>query len=146
MILDALLRWLWLAAAFCLSAFVAIVVLFAAGSLWAGEALREEAARHGDLMLQEASGVFGALFFIAAVLPAMTALPAIALAAAGELFRIRSALYYTLAGGASLAAIPFLAAPPEAAATPPSADYMAIFAAAGFAGGFFYWLIAGRNA
>lgn len=146
MILDTALRWLWLAVAFCLSALVAIIFLFAFGSLWTGEAVREAAARTGDPLVWHASDILGALFFTSAVLPAMTALPGFVLAVAGELFRIRSMLYYTLAGGAALAAIPLLAAAPDAAGSAPAADYMVIFAAAGFAGGFFYWLIAGRNA
>lgn len=146
MILDTIFRWLWLAVAFCFSAFVAIVILFALGSVWMGEAVREAAARSGDPVIWQASGVLGALFFTAAVLPAMTALPGFILAVTGEIFRIRSALYYTIAGGVSIAAIPFLAAPPDAAETPPAADYMVLFAAAGFAGGFTYWLLAGRKA
>lgn len=146
MILDTILRWLWLAVAFCLSAFLAIIVLVALGSVWMGEAIREAAARHGDPVIWHGSDVFGALFFTAAVLPALTALPAFVLAVAGEIFHIRSALYYTMAGGAGAAAIPFLAAPPDATGTPPAADYMVIFAAAGFAGGFIYWLLAGRRA
>jgi hypothetical protein len=50
-----------------------------------------------------------------------------------------------LAGGASLAAIPLLAGAPYEPSLPAS-QYMAIFAAAGFAGGFVYWLLAGARA
>jgi hypothetical protein len=52
-------------------------------------------------------------------------------------------MYYVLAGGVALAAIPVLA-PTEPSL--PTGEYMTIFAAAGFVGGFVYWLLAGRNA
>ena len=63
-------------------------------------------------------------------------------------------MYYVLAGGAALLAVPLLAgAPGEFAVAPadlmvalPAGQYMTIFAAAGFVGGFVYWLLAGRNA
>lgn len=148
MILSTALRWLWIVIAFCLSASVAVAALFFLGALWAGEGLREVAAQHGDRLLWETSDVFGALFFAAAVAPALTALPGLVAVIVGELFRIRSALYYILAGGAALIAIPLLAvrsAPAEQAAAP-AAEYMTLFAAAGFAGGFCYWLLAGRRA
>ncbi|MGH6747999.1 MAG: hypothetical protein ACRECI_01600 [Methyloceanibacter sp.] len=52
-----------------------------------------------------------------------------------------------LRAGAALAAIPLLVdtrnADVEAVA---ASQYMAIFLTAGFAGGFVYWLLAGRNA
>ena len=68
-------------------------------------------------------------------------------AIAGEALRIRSWMYYVLAGGAAIAAIPVLAAPRSGELPPlPAGQYMTIFAAAGFVGGFVYWLLAGRNA
>lgn len=148
MILDTLLRWVWIAIAFCLSAFVAIVVLFTLGTLWAGEELREVAEAQGDWFLWHGSNAFGALFFTSAVVPALTALPGFVGVIVGELFHIRSAVYYTAAGGVALVAIPLLAGTPESANQPaiPAADYMTLFATAGFAAGFFYWLIAGRRA
>ena len=46
-----------------------------------------------------------------------------------------------------MAAIPILAAPPaDHLPAIPAGQYMTIFAAAGFVGGFAYWLLAGRNA
>ena len=52
-------------------------------------------------------------------------------------------MYYLLAGGASLAVIPILAAPETVdLAKVLASPYMTIFAAAGFAGGFVYWLLA----
>jgi hypothetical protein len=56
-------------------------------------------------------------------------------------------MYYVLAGGAAMAAIPVLASPrSEQLPALPAGQYMTIFAAAGFVGGFVYWLLAGRNA
>jgi hypothetical protein len=60
---------------------------------------------------------------------------------------LRSWIYYVLAGGASLAAIPLLAgAAANGAPSIPASEYMTIFATAGFAGGFIYWLLAGARA
>jgi hypothetical protein len=65
----------------------------------------------------------------------------------GEALRIRSWMYYVLAGGAALTAIPLLASPPtDSLPALPAGQYMTIFAAAGFVGGFVYWLLAGRGA
>jgi len=91
------------------------------------------------------SDPLGIVFFASLVTPALTALPGLVLAVIGEVFAIRSFLYYVVAGGMALAAIPLLAASGGSASVP-SADYMTIFASAGFAGGAVYWLIAGRNA
>jgi hypothetical protein len=65
----------------------------------------------------------------------------------GEIARIRSALYYVAGGGAALAAIPLLARIGQSGSFA-LADQIVwqVFATAGFAGGFVYWLIAGRNA
>jgi hypothetical protein len=52
-----------------------------------------------------------------------------------------------LAGGASLAVIPILGAPASAdLAAIAGSHVMTVFAAAGFAGGFVYWLLAGARA
>jgi len=65
----------------------------------------------------------------------------------GEVLRLRSCLYYVLAGGASLAAVPLLAGlQTNGAPDIPASEYMTIFATAGFAGGFIYWLLAGARA
>ena len=65
----------------------------------------------------------------------------------GEIARIRSLVYYVAGGGVALAAIPLLARSASGAPSPrPSTLVWQVFATAGFAGGFVYWLIAGRNA
>ena len=91
------------------------------------------------------ANLFAALFFTAAVAPALNAFPGLIAVIAGEILRIRSVLYYTAAGGAALAVIPILARSAESASTSMS-SYMSLFAAAGFIGGFTYWALAGARA
>jgi hypothetical protein len=116
------------------------------GALWVGDELRA-AAPHEPMLHHGGAPFFGIVLFASTVAPALTALPAVVAAVAGEVLRIRSWIYYVLAGGASLAAIPLLVA--SSSADVPSiatSQYMAIFVAAGFAGGFIYWLLAGCRA
>jgi hypothetical protein len=77
----------------------------------------------------------------------LTVIPALLVVFVGEIARIRSALYYVAGGGAALAAIPLLARIGQSGNFV-LADQIVwqVFATAGFAGGFVYWLIAGRNA
>lgn len=77
----------------------------------------------------------------------LTLIPALAVVIIGEVARIRSMLYYVLGGGLALVAVPLLARYGGADATSalPTAVWQ-VFATAGFAGGWTYWLIAGRNA
>jgi hypothetical protein len=78
---------------------------------------------------------------IAALLPALLAI------VAAEIGRIRSWLYYMLAGGASLAAIPFMAHLGRSGwPTVLDSGVWQVFATAGFAGGLVYWAVAGRKA
>jgi hypothetical protein len=144
-IFRTIFRMLWVVVAFCLAVAVALAVLFAFGAMWTGDALR--AAAPNDPLLRDGAPIFGMVLFAGTVTPALNALPALIGVVVGEVLRIRSWMYYVLAGGASLAAIPILAAPdpadlPRIMASP----YMTIFAAAGFAGGFVYWLLAGARA
>lgn len=82
-----------------------------------------------------------------ALLAGVTIVPAIAVVIVGEVARIKSWLYYLIGGGIALGVMPLLAyfAQGGGAAQVP-ATLMQVFATAGFAGGFVYWLIAGRNA
>jgi len=58
-----------------------------------------------------------------------------------------SALYYLGGGGAALAAIPLLSHFGQSATfVLPNPAVWQVFATAGFAGGFIYWLLAGRRA
>jgi hypothetical protein len=81
------------------------------------------------------------------LLAGLTIVPALFVIIVGEVARIRSWLYYVVGGGLSLAVLPFLARMGQGseAAMPPAALWQ-VLATAGFAGGFVYWLIAGRRA
>lgn len=77
----------------------------------------------------------------------LTLLPALAFIIVGEVARIRSLLYYMIAGGAALPLAPMIASYAAAAeVTFPGGAFWQIAATAGFFGGFVYWLIAGRTA
>jgi len=77
----------------------------------------------------------------------LTLLPAIALVLIGEISRIRSVLYYMLGGGAALISVPLITRFGESGdLVLPNPVVWQVFATAGFAGGFIYWLMAGRRA
>jgi hypothetical protein len=82
--------------------------------------------------------------------PALTLLPALAAVILGEVLRIRSVLYYVATGGIAAVIVPasagLMALTPVGAAPGAIAPGLPIFATAGFAAGFMYWLIAGRRA
>ena len=76
-----------------------------------------------------------------------TFVPVLLLLVIGEVARIRSALYYVFGGGLALASIPLMAKLGYGNATLAPTDALwQVFATAGFAGGFIYWLVAGRKA
>jgi len=141
---KTLMRGVVIALGFLLAAFSALLALFALGTFWAGEAIRQSAP--GDPVIDLLAEPFAAVLFIGAVTPALTALPGLAAAIAGEVLQIRSFTYYVVMGGLALAAIPLLVTGQGGEFVAPSADYMTIFASAGFAGGAVYWLIAGKGA
>ena len=144
MIVRTIFRVLWAATVFVFAVAVALFVLFAFGAIWVGDELR--AAAPNDPVLAMGAKWFGIVLFVGTVTPALTVLPAAIAAIVGEALRIRSWMYYVLAGGAAMAAIPVLASPRTDSLPPiPAGQYMTIFAAAGFVGGFVYWLLAGRN-
>ena len=77
----------------------------------------------------------------------LTIIPVLLVVFVGEIVRIRSLLYYVAGGGLALAAMPLLARfGQETGAAPADQIMWQVFAIAGFAGGFIYWLLAGRNA
>jgi hypothetical protein len=77
----------------------------------------------------------------------MTIIPALLVILIGELASIRSATYYIAGGGAALVAIPLLAQIGQTGSfVLPEQIVWLVFATAGFAGGFVYWLLAGRSA
>jgi hypothetical protein len=145
-ILNTLSRGIWVVMAFCLAALVALAVLFALGALWVGDELRI-ASPHEPMLHHGAAPVFGVVLFASTVAPALTCLPGLVAVVAGEVLRVRSWMYYVLAGGASFAAVPLLVgAHNDDLQAVASSQYLTIFLAAGFAGGFIYWLFAGARA
>ena len=78
---------------------------------------------------------------------ALSILPAVLVVIAGEVARIRSVYFYVLGGGATLALVPLIARLDKGTAggLPPTTVFQ-VLATAGFAGGFVYWLLAGRRA
>jgi hypothetical protein len=81
------------------------------------------------------------------VFSTFTIVPAILLVIVGEVARIRSSLYYILGGGAVLAAWPVLSRMGTITQDPAQLGVVwQVFATAGFAAGFIYWLVAGRRA
>lgn len=146
MIIHTIFRMLWVTIALMLAVAAALAVLFALGAVWVGNELRA-AAPHDPMFRHGADRIFGVVLFASAVTPALTILPALGAVIAGEVLRIRSWMYYVLTGGASLVAIPLLISPrAEDIQSLPANPYMSIFAAAGFVGGFVYWLLAGARA
>lgn len=82
-----------------------------------------------------------------ALISVQALLPPLLLVIVGEVARFRSALYYVVGGGLSIALVPLLvrlADPAQVLGLSPTV--WQVLATAGFAGGFVYWLLAGRNA
>jgi len=76
-----------------------------------------------------------------------TLLPALLLVIVGEAARIRSVVYYIVGGGVALAIVPLLTRMGQPATVLElSSTVWQVLATAGFAGGFVYWLLAGRTA
>jgi hypothetical protein len=145
-ILNTVLRCIWVIVAFGIAALAALAVLFAFGAIWVGDEL-SAAAPHDPMLHHGGAPFFGVVLFAGTVAPALTSLPALVAVVAGEVLKLRSWMYYVLAGGAALAVIPLLVGTRNAdAQAVAGSKYMAIFLTAGFAGGLVYWLLAGRNA
>jgi hypothetical protein len=76
-----------------------------------------------------------------------TLLPALLLVIIGEVARIRGAFYYIIGGGAALAVVPLLTRIGQPSGILELSPVVwQVLATAGFAGGFVYWVLAGRNA
>ena len=66
----------------------------------------------------------------------------------GEVAKLRSSLYYVVGGGLTAVAGPILTKVVVSGGdiTLPGNTFLSVLATAGFAGGFIYWVLAGRNA
>ena len=133
---------------------IVVPVAFVISALFAGLVLvtlsmeRITHAFHGQHM-DEADSVVAMFDLVmqgAILASGLTILPAFLIVLIGEVARIRSSLYYIVGGGVALVAVPLLAHFGSAGLVLPSPAVWQVFATAGFAGGFVYWLLAGRRA
>ncbi len=128
--------------AFVVAAIAALFVIFSLGQERVVEAL---AARRPEEL--PVGAAFDLMALGLSLFSVYTLVPALLVVIIGEVGRIRSAMYYVPAGGAALAIVPFLTRPDQPASALALAPAVwQVLATAGFAGGFVYWLIAGRNA
>jgi hypothetical protein len=140
--LRALGRIILLPIAFVLAALVTLYVILSLGQ----EKLVQAATGRGPDDATIGAG-FDLLKLAASFASVQALVPALLLVIVGEVARVRSALYYVIGGGAALAIVPLLSRldqPMSALALSPVV--WQVLATAGFAGGFVYWLLAGRNA
>jgi hypothetical protein len=127
--------------AFLLGSAAALFILFSLGM----EKIAHAVA--GRTIDADVSQIFEFMRQASALASAATIVPAILLVIVGEVARIRSSAYYILGGGAALCALPLMAmAGSLSSDLTPLGTLWQVFATAGFAGGFVYWLLAGRNA
>jgi hypothetical protein len=140
--MRAVARVLWLPFAFLLAALVTVYVVIALGQERIVQAI---SGRGPDEIPINAS--FDLLRLAMSFISVQAVLPALLLVIIGEVARIRSALYYVAGGGAALAMVPLM----ERLGQPMTVLDLSpvvwqVLATAGFAGGFVYWLLAGRKA
>ncbi len=138
-------RTLWVIFAFCLAVSLALIILLLLGSYSMGEELRGDYQPDDDMgtIVNLISFFFGGASFLMVVTPVLSILPALLAVIIAEVIQVRNVLFYLITGGISVAALPLLASTGD---TGFNLHALTIFATAGFAGGLFYWLIAGRNA
>jgi hypothetical protein len=144
---PAIRRILATAFGFVLGVIAGAITLFALGARWAAGEATAFTPENADDVSRALNEGLGVIAFFLNVAPVLTLLPSLAAIVIGEVARINSVLYYVLAGGVAAALMPLIAAMPDSAGGAAySARYFTIIATAGFAGGFVYWLVAGRNA
>ncbi len=129
--------------ALLIAAAASIFVLLTLGLERATAALHERAVADDDMV----EAMFDLMNQGLLLTTGLTLVPTLLVVFIGEIARIRSVLYYVAGGGLALAAVPLLARYGRASSGL-TADQTVwqVFATAGFAGGFVYWLLAGRNA
>lgn len=135
-------RVLWVPIAFVIAALVTLFVIVSLGQ----ERIVQAVSGRGPDDATITAG-FDLLRIGYAMLSVQTLLPALLLVIVGEVARIRGSLYYVAGGGAVLAMVPLLARLDQLnTAFQLAPAVWQVLATAGFAGGFVYWLLAGRNA
>lgn len=140
MVLKTIGRLIWIPIALLIAAAAAIVVLFTLGLETITHAV------HNLDAPETVDAAFDVAWQGAIIASGATLIPALLVVIVGEVARIRSWLYYLVGGGISLAIIPLLSRADPATMTYALPAMWHVFATAGFAGGFVYWLLAGRNA
>ena len=140
--MRALGRILLLPIAFVLASLASLFVILTLGH---ERIIQGIAARRPDEATIDA--MFDLLRLGLSFASAQSLLPALLVVIGGEVARIRSVLYYVVGGGAALVAVPLLSrlSQPIGALDVSTAAFQ-VLAVGGFAGGFVYWLLAGRNA
>jgi hypothetical protein len=135
-------RILWLPFAFVLAAAVTAFVIVSLGQ----EKIVQALAGRGPDEVTLNAGVDLARLALT-LFSVQTLLPALLLVIVGEVARIRGALYYVIGGGAALAVVPLVSRVAQPLTVLDLSPVVwQVLATAGFAGGFAYWLLAGRNA
>jgi hypothetical protein len=135
-------RILWVPIAFALAAAVTLFVIVSLGQEKIVQAL---AGRGPDEVTLNAGFDLARLAWT--LFSVQTLLPALLLVIVGEVARIRGAMYYVIGGGAALAAVPLMSRFSQPLAVLDLSPVVwQVLATAGFAGGFAYWVLAGRNA
>ncbi|HEX2840823.1 hypothetical protein [Hyphomicrobium sp.] len=140
MVLKTIGRLIWIPIAFLIAACATLFVLVTLGLETFTQAIHR---------LDEAdtiSAAFDVAWQGSIIASGATLIPALLVVIVGEVARIRSWLFYLVGGGVSLAIIPLLAQVDPGTMTYALPALWHVFATAGFAGGFVYWLLAGRNA
>ena len=140
--LRALGRVIMLPIAFLLATVAALFVIISLGHERIVQAMTGIGAN--DPPIGAAFDLFGLAVQLVSV---QTLLPALLLVIIGEVARIRGAFYYVVGGGAALAVVPLLTRISQPAGILDLSPVVwQVLATAGFAGGFVYWVLAGRNA
>jgi hypothetical protein len=134
-------RIILLPIAFVLAAVATLFVIFSLGQ---ERVVQTISARPGEIPFDAILDIVAKALRFATV---YTLVPALLLVIVGEAARIRSVVYYIVGGGVALAVVPLLIGigqPTTGLELSPVA--WQVLATAGFAGGFVYWLLAGRTA
>ena len=140
--LRALGRVIMLPIAFLLATAATLFVIISLGHERVVQAMT--GTRGDDLPIDALFRLFGLAVQLMSV---QTLLPALLLVIIGEVARIRGAFYYVVGGGAALAVVPLLSRISQPAGVLELSPVVwQVLATAGFAGGFVYWVLAGRNA
>lgn len=140
-------RFIRMIVALVISIIGGAVTLGILSARWAFDRLDEAAL--ADDPAAPLGDVGSMLIYSVELAPALTLVPPLVAVILGEVLRIRSLLYYVAMGGLAAVLVPLAAGVTEIASAGPYPDVPAglpIVATAGFAAGFFYWLLAGRYA